>query len=132
MMAQRDSDVERRMWVKGNLGEINNSDRKTVRWGEKKKALSNAETSAQIKPKSKARTQITSHKGCFFFFGTVHSILHRHDPKRTKMISLPMKYSHKVHIPAFHSTLLNYKKVKYGYNGHKNRVTVHSKRPPAL
>lgn len=43
-MGQHDSDVERRMWVKGKLEEINNSNMKMGREeGEKKKALSNAE-----------------------------------------------------------------------------------------
>lgn len=39
-MGQHDSDVERRMWVKGKLEEINNSNMKMGREeGEKKKKL---------------------------------------------------------------------------------------------
>lgn len=119
-MAQCYSDVERRMWVKGNFGGINNSGRKIARGGGKKlwamQRLMHRDPEIRG-PESNNISQL-SPLALFTLSFT-----------GTEMISLSVKSSHKVHIPAYLFNSAHLDKVQYNYKGHKNGLTTaHSKR----
>lgn len=98
-MAQCDSDVERRMWVKGNLGRINNSGMKIAKGGGNK--LWAMQRVMHRDPEFRGpESNNVSKLSTKVVFSPLWPCLLHHELKGTEMISLSVKCSDKVHIPA--------------------------------